>query len=91
MKVDADGKTAEYDQVQEWWYVHVDVQCWLLPMAVKGGLPMIVKKSAEVANWLMTVYRSVVGDSLMFSLVIRVRFVYGFHFIWNSSSSRVWL
>jgi len=58
-------------------------------MAVKGGLPMIVKKSAEVADGLMTVYRSVVGDSLMFSLVIRVRFVYGFRFIWNLSSSRV--
>ena len=60
-------------------------------MVVKDGLPMILKRSAEVADWLMTVYRSVVEDSLMFSLVISVRFVYGFRLIWNSSSSRVWL
>ena len=60
-------------------------------MMVKGGLPMVVEEDAGVADWLITVYRSVVEDSLMFSLVIRVRFVYGFRLIWNSSSSRVWL
>ena len=58
-------------------------------MTVKGGVPMVVKKDAGVADWLMAVYQSVVKDSLLFSLVIRVRFVYGFHLIWNSSSSRV--
>ena len=31
------------------------------------------------------------GGSLMFSLVIRVHFVYGFRLIWNLSRSRVWL
>jgi len=50
---------------------------------------MVMEKDVGVANWLITVYRSVVEDSLMLSLVIRVRFVYGFHLIWNSSSSRV--
>jgi len=50
---------------------------------------MVMEKDAGVADWLITVYRSVVEDSLMLSLVIRVRFVYGFRLIWNSSSSRV--
>ena len=39
----------------------------------------------------VAVYRSIAEDSLMFSLVIRIRFVYGFRLISNSSSSRVWL
>jgi len=60
-------------------------------MAVTSGLPMLMKKDARIADWLMTVYRSVVDDSLMFSLVIRVRLVYGFRLIWNLSPSRVWL
>ena len=60
-------------------------------MIVKSGLPMVMEKDAGVADWLITVYRSVVEDSLMFSLVIRDRCVYGFCLIWNSSSSRVWL
>jgi len=60
-------------------------------MAVTSGLPMLMKKDAGVADWLITVYRSVVEDSLMFFLVIRVRLVYGFRLIWNSSPGRVWL
>ena len=60
-------------------------------MAMKGGLPMVIEEDARVANWLIAVYGSVVEDSLMFSLVIRVRFVYGFCSIWNLSPSRVWL
>jgi len=31
------------------------------------------------------------GASFMFSLVIRIRFVYGFHLVWNLSPSRAWL
>jgi len=31
------------------------------------------------------------GGSFMFSLVIRIRFVYGFRLAWNSSPNRVWL
>ena len=31
------------------------------------------------------------GGSFLFSLVIRIRFMYGFHLVWNSSPSRVWL
>ena len=33
----------------------------------------------------------IMEDNLMFSIVIRVRFVYGFRVNWNSSSSLVWL
>ena len=58
-------------------------------MVVKGGLPMVMKKSAGVADLLVVVSQSVTGDSLMLSLVIRIRFVYGFRLIWNSSPSRV--
>ena len=60
-------------------------------MTVEGGLPMVVEEDAEVADWFVTVHRSVVEDGLMFSLVIRVCSVYGFCLFWNSSSSRVWL
>jgi len=35
---------------------------------------MVVEEDAGVADWLVTVYRSVIEDSLIFSLVIRVRF-----------------
>ena len=60
-------------------------------MTMESGLPMIVEEDAGAADWLIAVHRSVVEDSLMFSLVIRVRFVYGFRLIWNLSPSRVWL
>jgi len=73
----------------EWWCVNADGQCWWLPIAVKGGLPMILKRIVGVADWLVAVCRSITEDSLIFSLVIRVYFVYGFRLIWNLSSSRV--
>ena len=31
------------------------------------------------------------GGSFMFSLIIRIRLVYGFRLVWNLSPSRVWL
>jgi len=52
---------------------------------------MVVKEDAGVVDWLVVVYRSVTVDSLIFSLVIRIRFVYEFCLVWNLSSSRVWL
>ena len=60
-------------------------------MTVRGGLPMVVEEDAGVVDWLVVVYRSVTVDSLIFSLVIRIRFVYEFCLVWNLSSSRVWL
>jgi len=56
---------------------------------MKGGLPMVMEKGTEVVDRLMAVCRSVVEDDLMFFIVIRVCFVYGFRSIWNSSPSRV--
>jgi len=47
-------------------------------MVVKGGLPMVMKKSAGVADLLVMVCRSVEEDNLMLSIVIRFCFVYGF-------------
>jgi len=60
-------------------------------MAVIGSRPMTLKKRTEVADLFVAVSRSVIGDSLIFSLVIRVHFVYEFRLVWNSNSSRVWL
>ena len=57
-------------------------------MTVESGLPMIVEEDTGVADWLIAVHRSVVEDSLMFSLVIRVRFVYELRLIWNLSTNR---
>jgi len=45
---------------------------------MRGGLPMVMKKSAEVFNRLVAVYRSVAEGELMLSIVIRVCFGHGF-------------
>ena len=45
-------------------------------MAMRGGLPMVTETGAGVVDRLMVVYRSVVEDDLMLSIVIRVFFVY---------------
>jgi len=58
-------------------------------MAMRGGLPMVMEKGTGVVDRLMVVYRLVMEKDLMFSIVIRVCFVYGFRSIWNSSPSRV--
>ena len=58
-------------------------------MAMGDGLPMVMKKSAGVVDRFMVVYRSVVGNNLMLSIVVRVCFVNGFCLIWNSSPSHV--
>jgi len=52
-------------------------------MAMKGDSPMITKGGAGIVDRMVMVCRSVVVDKLMFSIVIRVRFVYGFRSIWN--------
>jgi len=50
-------------------------------MAVKGGLPMVMEKGAGVVDRLMAMYRSIVEDGSILSVVVRVYFVYGFHLI----------
>ena len=50
-----------------------------MPMAMRGGSPMVIEKGAGVVDRVMVVYGSVVGGNLMLSIVIRVCFVYGFY------------
>ena len=50
-------------------------------MTMESSLPMIMEKGAGVAGRLTVVYRSVVEDNLMLSIVIRVCFVYEFRLI----------
>ena len=50
---------------------------------------MVTKRDAGIVDRVVMVYRLVVEDKLMFSIVIRVCFVYGFRSIWNLSPSRV--
>jgi len=50
-------------------------------MVMEDGLPMIMEKGAGFVNRFMAMCRSVVEDNLMFSIVIRVCFVYGFFLI----------
>jgi len=58
-------------------------------MATKGDLPIYIKGGAGIVDQMVMVCRSVVVDRLMFSIVVRVCFAYGFRSIWNSSPSRV--
>jgi len=60
-------------------------------MSTEGDSLMVTRRGAGIVDRVVVVYRSVVGDNLMFSIVIRVCFVYGFRSIWNSSPSCVWL
>ena len=58
-------------------------------MATEDDLPMGTKGGIGIDDQMMMVCRSVVVDKLMFSIVVRVCFQYGFHSIWNSNPSRV--
>ena len=58
-------------------------------MATRGDLPMDTKGGVGIVDQMVMVCRSVVVDRLMFSIVVRVCFAYGFCSIWNSSPSRV--
>jgi len=91
MKVVADEEAIEYDHIQRWWRVCADDRYQCLPMAITGDLPMALKKSVEIAGWSVVVPRSATRGTFMFPLVIRIRFVYGFRLVWNSSPSRIWL
>ena len=52
-------------------------------MPMEGDLPIIAKESVRLAKKIMTVRRPPRMDKLMFSIVIRVCFVYGFCLVWN--------
>jgi len=52
-------------------------------MAMKGDFPMITKGGVGIVDRMVVVCRSAVVDKLMFSIVIRVCFTYGFRSIRN--------
>jgi len=58
-------------------------------MAMKGDLPMDTKGGIGMFDRMVMLCRSVVVVKLMFSIVIRVCFAYGFRSIWNLRPSRV--
>ena len=52
-------------------------------MPMKGNLPMIAEEGVGLAEKMITVHQPARIDKLMFSIVIRVCFVYGFCLVWN--------
>ena len=52
-------------------------------MPMEGDLPMMAEEGARIVNRMVTMCRSPMVDRLMFSIVIRVCFKYGFRLIWN--------
>jgi len=52
-------------------------------MPMKGDLPMIAGEGIGFVDKMMTVCRSTGVDRLIFSIIVRVCFVYEFHLIWN--------
>jgi len=52
-------------------------------MPMKGSLPMIAEGGMGLAENRMTVRQPPRMNKLMFSIVVRVCFVYGFRLVWN--------
>ena len=52
-------------------------------MPMEDDLPMIVEEGVGIVGKMMMVCRSPRIDKLMFSIIIRVCFVYGFCLVWN--------
>jgi len=50
-------------------------------MPMEGDLPMIAEEGVGIVEKMMTVRRSPRVDKLMFSIIIRVCFVYGFRLV----------
>ena len=46
-------------------------------------MPMMVKEGVGVVRKTMVVYRSLRMDELLFSMIVRVCFMYEFCLIWN--------
>jgi len=53
-------------------------------------MPMLVEEDVGIIRKMM-VCRSPRIDKLLFSIIIRVCFVYGFCLVWNLNPSRTWL
>jgi len=52
-------------------------------MPMENDMPMIVEEGIGIVAKMMMVCRSPRIDKFMFSIVIRVCFVYGFYLVWN--------
>jgi len=52
-------------------------------MPMEDDLPMIVEEGVGIVGKMMMVCRSPRIDKLMFSIIIRVCFVYRFRLVWN--------
>ena len=52
-------------------------------MPMEDDLLMIVEEGIGIVGKMMMVCRSPRIDKLMFSIIIRVCFVYGFRLVWN--------
>ena len=52
-------------------------------MPMEDDMPMIVEEGVGIVGKMMVVCRSPRIDKLMFSIIIRVCFVYGFRLVWN--------
>jgi len=50
---------------------------------MKDGMPMMVKEDVEVVGRTMVVCRSPRIDKLLFSIIVRVYFMYEFCLVWN--------
>jgi len=83
MAYDADDKEAGYDQVQGWWLISANGLCWRLPMPMEDNMSMMIEEGVGIVRKIMMVCRSPRVDKLMFSIIIRVCFVYGFRLVWN--------
>ena len=52
-------------------------------MPMEDDMPMVVEKDVGIIGKMMMVCRSPRIDKLLFSIIIRVYFVYGFCLVWN--------
>ena len=52
-------------------------------MPMEDDMPMMVEEGVGIIGKMMMVCRSPRIDKLLFSIIIRVCFVYGFCLVWN--------
>ena len=52
-------------------------------MPVEDDMPMMVEEGVGIIRKMMMVCRWPRIDKLLFSIIIRICFVYGFHLVWN--------
>jgi len=50
---------------------------------MEDDMPMMVREDVEIVRKIMVVCRSPRIDKLLFSIIVRVYFMYEFYLIWN--------